>query len=176
MNNIPNTFFISLEEKIGSNLGCDINMRRSEIEKEKITVYINGQGRLGMNFHLAMWLYERKSIGASPIFRPTVEIVQFYVNPKGQGIGSKVIETLINHLEDLEDGFEMLLVTAQDEQAAKFWRKVGFQVIEHTSTNMPSMTRKLSLKSKVNKISVNVAYRSGSSGDKILVDEFDIFW
>lgn len=176
MKNIPNTFFNSLEEKIGFNLGCDINILRSEIEKEKMTVYINGQGRPGTNFHLAMWLYERKAIGASRISRPTVEIVQFYVNPKGQGIGSKVIEALINHLEDLEDGFEMLLLKAQDEQAAKFWRKVGFQVIEHTSSYMPSMTRKLSLKPKVNKISVNVAYRSGSSGDKILVDKFDIFW
>lgn len=157
-------------------MGCDVNIHRTEIEKEEITVYINGQGGPGTNFHLAMWLYERKAIGTSHVSRPTVEIVQFYVNPKGQGIGSKIIETLINHLEDLEDGFEMMLLTAQDEQAAEFWRKVGFQVIEHTSTNMPSMTRKLSLKPKVNKVSINVAYRSGLSGYKILVDKFDIYW
>ncbi|MGG0887937.1 GNAT family N-acetyltransferase [Brevibacillus parabrevis] len=172
LKNTNPAYFQQIGKHFESILGYQVQVYCNRSDKERWTVSFNGYGE-GSSLRLILYLHDpsEKTYGAADleIHQPTVEIVDFIMNPKGHGLGSKVIQALINDVEKIEDGFVMMMLWAQGERAANFWRKVGFTEVWDGSV---SMVRPLQKSEKEKKVSVNI--NASSEKEKRVINSYDI--
>lgn len=72
------------------------------------------------------------------IDRPTIQVHDVFVSPQGSGLGTKVLFAFLEKMQDSK--FEQIVLRADSDLAARFWRRFGFQYKEDTSLDMPSMS------------------------------------
>jgi GNAT superfamily N-acetyltransferase len=72
------------------------------------------------------------------IDRPTIQIHDLFITPTGQGLGTKVLFAFLEKMQDTD--YEQIVLRAESERAARFWRRFGFHYKEDTSLDMPSMS------------------------------------
>ncbi|WP_064091547.1 GNAT family N-acetyltransferase [Rossellomorea aquimaris] len=69
---------------------------------------------------------------------PIVDIHDFLIYPKGEGIGTKIIQLFLETLRKTK--FEKIILKAESERAGRFWEKQGFTFKEKPPySGMPSM-------------------------------------
>lgn len=177
LRNMDPSSFDVLGKKFEKILSYLIEVYVSDSEKEKWTVYFNGHGN-GGSIRLILYLHDpsEETFGAAnlDIDKPTVEIVDFVMFPQGRGLGTKIIGALIKYLESHDWGFEMLMLKAQDEKAASFWRKAGFTEVKNSPKYCPSMIMPLRVREKENKINIKVRYKISSTNENVLLDEYNL--
>jgi hypothetical protein len=149
LKSMDKTSFDILGKKFEEVLGYPIRVSVVESEEEKWTVYFNGDGK-GSSIRFILYVHDpsTEKFGAAmlEIQQPTIEIVDFVMYPHGQGLGTKIIKQLFHFLEEQKWGFKMMMLMAQDEKAARFWKKVGFKITNSGSSL--SMIKPLNFKEK----------------------------
>jgi hypothetical protein len=177
LKNMDPSLFDALGKKFEKIMSYPIQVYVSENDDKKWTVYFNGHGKEG-SIRLILYLHDPSSetFGAAnlDINKPTVEIVDFVMSPQGKGFGTKIINVLINYIELNNWGFEIMMLMAQDEKAATFWRRVGFTEVKNSPRHCPSMTMPLRVQEKENKITIRVRYNNTSTNQNVLLDEFNL--
>jgi hypothetical protein len=176
LKNLDTSSFDELGKIFEEILGYPIEVHVNKSEKERWTIAFNGHGKRS-SIHLRMSLFDPSSeIFEANLYikEPTVEILHFIMEPKGQGLGSKVIRKLINFIEASQWGFEMLILMAQDRKAASFWEKVGFKEVEGRLSNMASMTLPLVKNIKENKVPIKVNVQILSKQERVVINEYNI--
>ncbi|WP_423409014.1 GNAT family N-acetyltransferase [Heyndrickxia sp. MSNUG] len=152
--NLNPTFFDFLADRFANILGYPVKTHINNSDKERWTVSFHGNG-FESSLDLILYLFDPSVVTCGSalidIEKPTIEIVNFIINPKGKGLGSKVIKELIAFIESKNWGFEILMLKAKDRRAAQFWTKVGFTKVSHSLPHTPSMTRPLIIKKKKEK-------------------------
>lgn len=90
---------------------------------------------------------------------PLVEIQNIYLFPQGTGVGTRLINRLIEVLNK-STSFRRIILRAECERAAKFWNKLGFEYLkEKNRSHMPSMyLNLLGWKKEKKSLKINLNY------------------
>ncbi|WHY93120.1 GNAT family N-acetyltransferase [Neobacillus cucumis] len=177
LKNLDPASFDELGKKLEIILGYPIEVYVNFSDKERWTISFNGHG-IGSSIRLILYVYDPsvETFGAADIeiINPTVEIVDFVVHPKRKGLGTKVINQLIDFIEDKNWGFEIMILKAQDLKAASFWSKVGFTEEERYPSYTPSMTRPLIKRISEPKMSIKISYQNSLNEKKVVVSHYEL--
>lgn len=135
--------FFSLAIEFKVIMGTDIESSWIDYNNEVSLSYVSNRGAF---FKLNTHLYDRPAkfyddYSQSDINSASVVIHDFILGPKGQGLGTKIINKYIEEISKTK--FNIIYLRAQDGRAANFWRKFGFVPIADTSVGMPAMKLKL---------------------------------
>ncbi|MDQ6596480.1 GNAT family N-acetyltransferase [Bacillus salipaludis] len=177
LKNLCPSLFDELGKKLEIILGYPIEVYVNNSDKERWTISFNGHG-IGSSIRLILYVYDPsvETFGAADIeiINPTVEIVDFVMHPKRKGLGTKVINQLIDFIEDKNWGFEIMILKAQDLKAASFWSKVGFTEADLYPSYTPSMTRPFIKKISEPKMSIKISYQNSFRGEKVIISQYDL--
>ncbi|MFB9330928.1 GNAT family N-acetyltransferase [Paenibacillus aurantiacus] len=177
LKNINPTTLESFAKRLQYSLGIPVVHSVVSNDSERWTVSYYG-GKNNVSVHLILYLHDpkTKTVGVSwlEIYQPTVEIVDFIVHPKGQGIGTKTMQVFFDYIEESNLGFEIMMLRAQDKTAARFWRKNGFISWNGPTNQSLSMTRPINLKHKKSKTLVKLSYTDSLSKKSKIINSYHI--
>lgn len=139
LKNTDENLFQELAKDFSAIIGSPVKVSIVK-EKERWMIFYNPSGEGLFRFYISLHDPSMKEYLTSDfeLDRPVIQIHELFVHPIGQGLGTQLIFKLLDRIQDTK--FELIVLRAESERAARFWIKFGFEYKEDTTPYMPSMS------------------------------------